>query len=233
MLRGINHQVIFEDEEDKEIFLKTIKKYKAISGYELFAYCLMGNHIHILIRVEKGDIGSAIKRIAGSYVYWYNLKYKRKGHLFQERFKSEAVEDDSYFFTVVRYIHRNPVEAGLCKEVEEFLYSSYNEYIKGNSEIVDTDFALSIMGKEEFINFNREKNDDKCMDYEEKSNRLNDSDAKGIIKKITKCSTAAEFQELESQQRDRYISMLKKNGLSIRQISRLTGVSFGIVRKQN
>lgn len=110
MLRGINGQIIFEEDYDKKKFIETIKTYKAISGYKIFAYCLMSNHIHLLIKVEIEDLDLIIKRIAGSYVYWYNWKYKRTGHLFQDRYKSEPVEDDEYFLTVVRYIHQNPMK---------------------------------------------------------------------------------------------------------------------------
>ena len=144
MLRGINGQLIFEDKQDKEKFLLTLKTYKAISEYKIFAYCLMSNHIHLLLKVEKEDLDLVIKRIAGSYVYWYNWKYKRRGHLFQDRFKSEPVEDDAYFLTVVRYIHQNPLKSGICKKVGNYEYSSYKEYIE-NSNITDTEFCLEMM----------------------------------------------------------------------------------------
>ena len=111
MLRGINQQVIFEQSEDYEKFTEMLNKYKAISGYKVFAYCLMSNHIHLVIKEEKESIDQIIKRIAGSYVYWYNWKYYRKGHLFQDRFRSEPIEDEKYLLTVIRYIHRNPVSA--------------------------------------------------------------------------------------------------------------------------
>ena len=75
MLRGINQQIIFEDDEDYIKFIDTLKSYKAISGYEVFAYCLMSNHVHILLKVGKEDLDVIMKRIAGSYVYWYNWKY--------------------------------------------------------------------------------------------------------------------------------------------------------------
>ena len=129
MLRGINQQTIFEDDEDYFKFVETLENYKAISGYKLFAYCLMSNHIHILIKVEKEDLDLIMKRIAGRYVYWYNWKYYRKGHLFQDRFKSEPIEDDSYFLTVLRYIHQNPVKAGIVKSIDDYLFSSYNNYL--------------------------------------------------------------------------------------------------------
>ena len=130
MLRGINQQVIFEDEEDYFKFIETLKDYKAVSGYNVFAYCLMSNHIHILLQVCKEDLDVIMKRIAGSYVYWYNWKYYRKGHLFQDRFKSEPIEDDEYFLTVLRYIHQNPIKAGIVEKLDEYVYSSYNEYMK-------------------------------------------------------------------------------------------------------
>ena len=101
MLRGINKQQIFEDEEDFQKFIQVLKECKAVSEYKLFAYCLMGNHIHMLIKPEKEPLELVFKRIGSRYVYWYNWKYRRTGHLFQDRYKSEPINDDSYFLTVL------------------------------------------------------------------------------------------------------------------------------------
>lgn len=231
MLRGINQQIIFEDDEDYQKFIEILKNYKTVSGYKIFAYCLMSNHIHLLLKVVKEDIDQVMKRIAGSYVYWYNWKYYRKGHLFQDRFKSEPVEDDTYLLTVIRYIHQNPVKANIVKNVSNYEYSSYDEYIGTNNSLIDRDFALSILNKENFIKYHNEINEDVCLDISENEFRLSDNDAKEIIKKISGCSNVSEFQALEYKKRDKYISKLKEKGLSIRQISRLTGVSFAVVRK--
>ena len=230
MLRGINGQIIFEDEQDKEKFLETVKTYKAISEYEVFAYCLMSNHVHLLLKVTKEDVDLIIKRIAGSYVYWYNWKYKRRGHLFQDRFKSEPVEDDAYFLTVLRYIHQNPIKSGVCKRIDEYGFSSYNEYVQ-KPFIVDDKFCFGLIDKQEFIRFNNEENADVCLDIEEDDFRLTDEEAKTIIQKISKCKNATEFQRLPIDKRDKYLKALREKNLSIRQISRLTGVSFSIVRK--
>ena len=231
MLRGINQQVIFEEDEDYFKFVDTLENYKEVSGYKLFAYCLMSNHIHMLIKVEKEDLELIMKRIAGSYVYWYNWKYYRKGHLFQDRFKSEPVEDDEYFLTVIRYIHQNPVKAGLVKSIDDYRFSSYNNYVAEEGGVIDFDYTLSLIKKEDFIVFNNEKNNDFCLDITHKEFRLNDSDARKIIKKVSKCNSLTEFQELSQEQRNKIIKMLKQNGLSIRQISRLMGISKGIVEK--
>ncbi len=231
MLRGINQQAIFEDEEDYTKFIETLETYKAVSGYKVFAYCLMSNHIHILLKVEKEDIDVIMKRIAGSYVYWYNWKYYRKGHLFQDRFKSEPVENDAYFLTVLRYIHQNPVKASIVETIDEYVYSSYNEYIEGVSSLIDIDFVDSMINKESFIEFNNEANNDICLDIDEQKFRLSDNDAREIIRKVSKCENATEFQALEQNARDKYICKLKSKGLSYRQISRLTGISKGIIEK--
>src|SRR5699024_6218007 len=108
MLRGINRQTIFEDDEDRIRLLSTIKRYKEKSNFKLYGYCLMNNHIHLLMQEVDETISQTIKRVSASYVYWYNNKYSRCGHLFQERFKSENVETANYFITVLRYIHQNP-----------------------------------------------------------------------------------------------------------------------------
>ena len=101
IMRGINRQIIFEDSEDYIQFLESLTRQKETSGIEIYAYCLMSNHVHLLIKEGNEDLGTVFKRIGSSYVYWYNWKYNRRGHLFQDRYRSEAVEDDGYFLTVI------------------------------------------------------------------------------------------------------------------------------------
>lgn len=231
ILRGINQQVIFENEEDYEKFIETILKYKAVSGYKVFAYCLMSNHIHLIIKEEKETIEQIMKRIAGSYVYWYNWKYYRKGHLFQDRFKSEPIEDEKYLLTAIRYIHQNPIKAGIVESIDEYRYSSYNEYESETSEVVDTDFVYNIINKSGFMEYNKETNEDKCLDIDDFVFRISDEDAKKIIKKITGCDNTTELQLFGQEERNKCIKKLKNKGISIRQISRLTGISKGIIER--
>ncbi len=231
MLRGINQQQIFEDEEDYQKFIEIVKTYQAICEYRVYAYCLMGNHIHLLMEFKKEPIEQVFKRIGSKYVYWYNVKYQRKGHLFQDRFKSEPVDDDPYFLTVIRYIHQNPVKAGLCKKVEDYKYSSYNEYLK-ESSFIETDYVFSILPKDAFIEYNNQPSSANCLDIEEKTiKRVTDEEARKIIKKYSKCENITEFQALPVGKRDKYLRIFKDKGISIRQISRLTGVSYYIVQK--
>lgn len=227
MLRGINKQQIFEYEEDQERFIETLKRYKKEIDFKVYAYCLMGNHIHLMLKEGNESISETLKRIAGSYVYWYNWKYGRSGHLFQDRFKSEPINDDEYLLTVLRYIHQNPIKAKICEKVEEYKFSSFNEYLK-ESNLIDTDLIYSIISKEELVEFHKEENTDNCLDFEE-SSRLPDGEAKQIIEEITLCKSVADFQALDKMHRNMYIKALHDKRLSIRQICRLTGISKKIV----
>jgi len=232
MLRGINQQQILEDREDNEKFLEILRDCKRISGYKIYAYCLMGNHLHLIVGVENEPLEQIFKRICGRYVYWYNAKYRRVGHLFQDRFKSEPIEDEGYFLSVLRYIHQNPVKAGLVKKVGDYPYSSYRCYIEPKGDqLVDVDFALDMMSREQFKEYHSEASEDMYLDITERSFSLTDEQAKEIIMKISKCKNASEFQLLEIKVRNRCIKELRGEGLSVRQISRLTGVSKGIVER--
>ena len=191
----------------------------------------MGNHIHLLMEFCKEDIGQVFKRIGAKYVYWYNIKYERKGHLFQDRFKSELVDDDAYFLTVMRYIHQNPIKAGLCKNADGYKYSSFQEY-KYGADIVDVNYVYEFIPETEFENYNNEIINASCLDIENQpSKRVTDEEAKRIIKKYSKCETTTAFQALNIKERDKYIRKFKEKGISIRQISRLTGISYYIVQK--
>ncbi len=89
----------------------------------------MDNHVHLMISEGTEDLSKIMKRINVSYVYYFNQKYKRVGHLFQDRFKSENVEQDLYLLALARYIHQNPLNPPLVKKVSDYKWSSYNSYM--------------------------------------------------------------------------------------------------------
>ena len=140
MLRGINQQVIFEEDDDRRFFLHTLKKAKETSGFKLYAFCLMTNHVHLLLEEGAEPLEIVFKRIGSGYVKWYNEKYQRTGHLFQDRFRSENVEDERYFRTVFRYILQNPVKAGIAFSPDRYRWSSYMAYDRGAGSLTDRDY---------------------------------------------------------------------------------------------
>jgi len=231
ILRGINKQRIFLETADYRKFLQILKDTKTICGFELFAYCLMPNHIHILMKPGKEPLEQVFRRIGARFVYWYNAKYERVGHLFQDRYKSEPVDGDPYFLTVVRYIHQNPVKAGLCASPEEYPFSSYPQYFDP-AGLIDSSFILSMIGKEEFIRYNNTPSESDCLEIDETAKRrITDEQAKRLMEDFSHCSNASAFQALAREQRIEAIRKMLEAGASIRQTSNLTGTSFGNVRQ--
>lgn len=235
MLRGINKQNIFEDDEDRQKLIETIVLYKGISKYELYGYCLMDNHIHILMKENEETVSQIVKRISSRYVYWYNQKYERCGHLFQERFKSEPVETDAYFIMVLRYIHQNPIKAGIIKGIEEYMWSSYHEYL-AIREIVDIDFALGLYSDDKnraqqlLKEYTKAENTDICLEYEEIF-RISDGEIMELLKRLG-VVTISGLQRLPRDQRDEVIKRIKaQKGVTIRQLARITGISKSVIER--
>ncbi len=212
-------------------FLSVIRQYGEMSGFRVFAYCLTGNRVHMLLQADEEPIDLVMKRIGTRYSVWFNTEYGRVGHLFQDRYRSEAIHDDSYYLTVLRYILNNPVKAGICARAEEYPYSSAREYDTGErTGMTDTAFAETITGGHDaLMEFLTEPNEDVCMD--DTRGRINDREAVELLRKtagkkdLTVCKRAA------AKDPDKFIPMLREAGLSIRQISRTTGLTVGIVRK--
>ena len=135
ILRGVNRKTIFVDDADCRFFMNALFRVKERSAFALFSYCLMKNHVHLLLQERDEPMELIFKRLCVSYAYYFNHKYEESGHLFQDRYRSEAVTDDAYFLTVLRYICQNPVKAGVCKTPFDYRWL-------GCSMIVDPDHRL-------------------------------------------------------------------------------------------
>ena len=236
ILRGNNKQNVFNDDEDKIKFLYILKDVKELCGFSVYAYCLMSNHIHLLIKTEEKPLEEIFKRIEGKYVYWYNAKYQRTGHLFQDRFKSEPVEDDEYLLTVICYIHYNPLRAGLCEDLN-YRFSSYPEYLRGEASfspsfITDIIYPLQHFGNQPFFDFHKSPTNKACMDVEASTSyRLTEDAAREIIRQTCGAASVADFQRFSDEEKRSAIIRCHENSVSIRQLTRLTGVSKAIVEK--
>jgi len=229
MIRGINRQLIAEDEEDNQKLKEILSQCKEICGYELYGYCFLGNHMHLLMKEGKETLEQIFKRIGSRYVYYFNQKYKRVGHLFQDRFKSEPINDDGYLLTVLAYIHNNPVKAGLSKSAAEYRWSSYKEYVESRS-LIDVEFIMGMMTQGQFIELHKVETPDGVLDIGKDNFKITDEEAKQKIKEV--CGVdAREIDGVDIAERNLSIKKLRENGLSIRQISRITGISKGIIEK--
>ncbi|MEA3329039.1 MAG: transposase [Candidatus Omnitrophota bacterium] len=145
--RGDNKKKIYVSEYDYKKFLEYILNAKARFKFYIYAYVLMPNHYHFLIKTLHANLSKLMHYINGSYTTYYNVKRKKSGHLFQGRYKSIVVDTDSYFSILSRYIHLNPVLAKLVKFPEEYKWSSCNAYIKKEKdEIIDKGEINRVLG---------------------------------------------------------------------------------------
>jgi len=142
--RGIRKDNIYYENKDKDKFLYKLKETKEKYNLKIFSYCLMENHYHLLIRTPKSNLTKAMHYLNASYTNWFKSKHEIVGPIFQGRYKSILVEDESYLLTLSSYIHLNPLRAGMVEYLKDYKYNSYNEYInKTENNLVDKNLLLS------------------------------------------------------------------------------------------
>jgi len=305
MLRGVNKQRIFENTEDYYAIFRilhfvqttdTDRKPVDAPNFFLYAYCIMDNHIHLLIQPNGHQLGEVMKRVMTTYAIYFNNTYERIGHLFQDRFKSEPVDDQKYFFTLLQYIHLNPVEAGICSRPSLYLYSSFWEFLTRGSvpdvrssvsaaqikqgpeallrfpelsspddmdkedklaaaegrqpksmmllgispeEIREIVVSLDTTGgklnlREELEQYVREGKSPFCRFLKTRLNLETAEEANNTIVQtlleMTGTRSISEFQQLDKRTMRGALALVRDSGVSIRQLSHLTGISFSIIR---
>ena len=140
ILRGNDKIDIFYDNQDRKMFFKVMKITKEKFKYNIYSYCLMNNHIHMVIKIKDEFLSKALQSLEIRYSAYFNKKTNRTGHLFQNRFFSKKIEDLNYFLTVCKYIHRNPEKANIEK-TQDYQWSSFNEYI-GKEKYIDKNILM-------------------------------------------------------------------------------------------
>ena len=241
MLRGNERKNIFLSDEDKLRFMETMREKKHGGEFYLLSFCLMDNHIHLMLREGVEDISTVIKRITVSYVYYFNKKYKRVGHLFQDRFRSEVVEQDSYVLSLARYIHQNPVKAGIVQKAADYRWSSYLSYLNKNNyfaKIVDIDAIMNLFSNDrkvavkKFEEFMNERSTETFIDFNEEIEVMEEEAAKELFEQLL----IGQGLEVDNGAKLRIPSDLIKEfrartNLSIRKIAAITGLNKDKVNK--
>jgi putative transposase len=146
--RGNERKAVFQTVRDREQYLSYLESAHNRYGAVIHAYCLMGNHYHLLLETPRGNLSQVLHHINGAYTTYFNVKRGRSGHLFQGRFKGILVEKDAYCKELSRYIHLNPVRAGLVRTPLEYRWSSYRYFIKkgGKPDWLTTEWVLEDFG---------------------------------------------------------------------------------------
>lgn len=238
ILRGVNKQDIFLSKSDYSKFLEIIGQTKEKFEYEIYAYCLMNNHIHIVIYDKNNNLSRIMQCVEGSYANFFNKKYERVGHLFQNRFLSKKIENREYLKMVCRYIHKNPLKAGIAR-TDEYKWSSYKEYIKYN-KLIDTRFLLSIFSenieeaKEEFIKFHNIESNKEIYDFMEyeMQEKITDEQLIKYICDLINVENVYEILKLDTKERNRVLMIIKENkNIKSIQIARVLGINRKIVER--
>ena len=239
MLRGNNRGKIFIDNEDKQRIIETIRLKKKDREFFIYAYCVLDNHIHLVIREGEDSLSRIVKRIATSYAYYFNKKYNRMGHVFQDRFRSENIEDDKYLLCAIRYVHRNPVKAGLGS-IDKYPWSSYKEFMDKKTDLVESNEIFGIIsnnivdGLKEFAQFHQESCNDTFLELVDEK-EVDATNVQQLIAEFLQ-KNKIEIPQLKSAQnkkfREELINLIiKKSNLSLRRIAEELGLNREMVRK--
>lgn len=246
ILRGVNRIRVFLEEEDFVYFLDRLKSQTelqmtatpdvvgeaSLSAHcEIYAYCLMSNHIHLLIKEKDEPIGMVMKRITSSYVYYFNHKYDRVGHLFQERFKSQPVEDEDYFITLLRYIHQNPVKANMVDGVDQYRWSSWNELMCDEAAtFCNRQRVLDMITLHELEDLVArplmESEEDGILDYDadDEHAELSLDELQSLMEEIAGCHQAEDFKRLPKAVQCECVGRMIDEGGLYKDLSLLTGI---------
>ena len=225
IVRGINKEDIFLEAQDYRYFLSLLRKYKIECGYKIHAYCLMINHVHLLINPAEFPIGKIMSRILVSFSMYLNSKYDRSGHLFQNRFFSEPVDGERYFFTVMRYIIRNPVKAGICLSPSDYAWSSFNAYAGYDDQLTDTElFNSRFSNSAEAVDLfcSAAEAEEPVSEYLPRV-KYTDEEVRKFSEEISGCRNPGEFRDLPISKRNECIRKLREIKIPVRQIGRVTG----------
>lgn len=228
MVRGINKSELFFDKQDKRKYLEILLNIKQDDIFELYAYCLMPNHVHLLIKEKNDELSNFMKRIGISFVNFINWKYGRVGHLFQDRFRSEEILTLEYLLACIRYIHDNAKKAGMVVHPIQYPWCSYSAYLQDSNALglVDKEFILGLFSedkataKKEFIRFSNTKNEDIFLDTDEKD----DKEERLFKAKTTISQVLAKYNVIPEMLKERgYAGIRARVIQEIRQDSNVTG----------
>lgn len=228
IVRGIGKQILFEDDSDRIKFLELLERYREETEVVIMAYCLMENHVHLMLQDESQEMSLFMKKLGISYASYYNKKYDRTGHLFQDRYKSQVIVDEIGLLNVYRYILNNPAKAFIAK-ASDYKWSSYKEYgqVAG---LTNASMLKELIGSEMSLDDFLEISTD-YEGMEEMTIRHDDDWALDVIRKTLSVESGTVLQQLPKVERDEMLAILKEKGISIRQLERLTGINRSVIQR--
>ena len=220
MLRRVGRQFLFADDADRSAFVSMLSRILAEENIELLAWCLMDNHVHLVILDHDDNMSHAMQRINCSYALRLNRRSDHVGHVFQDRFLSKPIESEAYLLNVIRYVHNNPLD--LKVRAEDYAWSSYGQYAYGSGGIASCSMVLDMLGGPDgFVRLVAEGTGD------DEPNILGAPQDASVARKSASEVLGFPIErvgELPKATRDERLRQLGLAGFSVRQIERLTGI---------
>ena len=237
--RGTGRQIIYEDDDDRRAFLSMLASSASKTNAELFAYCLMSNHYHLVVRCDYDVLPRLCFALNRNYATYFNSIHGRTGHLFQSRYSSQPINDDSYFLAAVRYVHRNPVEAGITRTCS-YPWSSYDAYCRRciiqpgcfmQLPLNTTKTPDMLGGMKAFEEFHLHAGKEIFADDHARPCTLSQQEMIAVARAALNGFDPANLKMLDKPDRNRGLLLLKSTHLTQSQIAQLTGLSQSIVSR--
>lgn len=233
-MRGNGRQLLFEDDEDRKRLLSLVRTSITRSNITLIAWCLMGNHVHLVMSDHGDNVSEAMHLVMSCYATWYNRRHGHVGHVFQDRFSSAPISSEEYLLDAIRYVHFNPQKAGICP-YGAYRWSSHLDYVERDPKIATVDLALVRLA------FPRVRDYKAFMDASNgtvvrppSGGRIDEDEALDVGTALVRSlglSGLSDVKSLNKTKRNEVLAAMRGAGLSIRQIQRLTGVGEWSIRK--
>ncbi len=237
MMRGINRDFIYRSNGEKAYFLRTMREATELSPA---AYCVMDNHVHVVVHAGPETFKSALRKMNLKYAMWYNSVHDRVGHVFQNRYRSEIITSEVHLLHVIRYVHNNPLKAGLANDAKQYTWSSYREYL-GNLDVVapaQRQFVLGLVsgGLEGLSGLHEEHDEHEYLDTDEDAAEHRISLARAIISRYCIAHGIGDSGSLKQYPEHigrLAVEVLKRTKLSHRKLAALLEVSANTVHRAN
>lgn len=229
VLKGCADQLIFEDDDDRLYFLNLMRDRMRSNAVSIHAWCLMSNHVHLLLDDPESNLFHAMHGLETAYAMRFNSKSGRKGPVFNERYKSFPIVDDSQFLCCVRYIHNNPIKAGIAT-AQMYAWSSFRDYMSNIFGVTDTRLVLDMLGGVE--GFYKDSTSSAPNPYFFRDGAyIDDLDALEVARAVLYPYEPHELKTLQKAIRDPLLCKLKDLRFTIAQITRITGVGRNTVQR--
>ena len=229
IVKGNGGQILFFESRDYKHYLTLLEKHSEETDVTIIAYCLMNNHVHLLIRDTENNVSTLMQKMGISYAWYFNKQSGRAGHVFQGRFYSETIENEDYLLTAYRYILQNPQKAGICS-AKRYAWNSYSVE-KRPGTFVDASMIRALLGDDaQYEAFLSEEKDDLIL-FDREPKIKDDRTALETIRRIVPGGDEKALMSIPRDKRQRILLELIMAGVTARQMEQFTGIGRGVVQR--